>query len=103
MRPFCLPEAWNFQFTFGPVAAIFMLILPVCLRLVDRSQPEMQLARKTVAPEKNYVTINAQYVLVVNLFRERKMAFIATVSAVGTFIAATVFSLWLLRELFKGK
>ncbi len=31
------------------------------------------------------------------------MAFIATVSAVGTFIAATLFSLWLLKELFTGK
>lgn len=31
------------------------------------------------------------------------MAFIATISAVGTFIAAVVFSLWLLKELFAGK
>lgn len=31
------------------------------------------------------------------------MAFIATVSAVGTFIAAVVFSLWLLKDLFTSK
>lgn len=31
------------------------------------------------------------------------MAFIATVSAVGTFIAATLFVLWLLKQLFTGK
>ena len=31
------------------------------------------------------------------------MAFIATVSAVGTFIAATLFALWLLKQLFTGK
>lgn len=31
------------------------------------------------------------------------MAFIATISAVGTFIAAVVFMLWLLKGLFTGK
>jgi hypothetical protein len=38
-----------------------------------------------------------------SIYRERKMAFIATISAVGTFIGAAVFSLWLLKELFAGK
>ena len=31
------------------------------------------------------------------------MAFIATVSAVGTFIAAVLFVLWLLKQLFTSK
>ncbi len=31
------------------------------------------------------------------------MALIATIAAIGTFVAAVLFSLWMLKELFTGK
>ncbi len=58
---------------------------------------------KTLRPQKNMLGCPLDLHLLLLFIQEKNMALIATVAAIGTFIAATLFSLSLLKEVITGK